>query len=219
MIHDFGMVWSERALLLSGLANTRSVGAAAIAFAGAWYAADAGADVAAAGRLWFWPGHSLTVCAACRSCCLPTSCIMAFRRWVSGSTTGARASLALTSTTPPIWPRSCAAPGAAQPREPIEAGYRFRLPRVPAVPPHHPAAAAALRRPRDRQPDHPDHQGQRLPHHHRVAGVDACGEFDPVAALCSVRGLHHRGLAVLGALPRRRGRREFDRAAWPKRGA
>ena len=54
MIHDFGIVWSERALLLSGLANTTILSVlAATVRAAARLRADARPDVAAArGRRW-----------------------------------------------------------------------------------------------------------------------------------------------------------------------
>ena len=45
---------------------------------------------------------------------------------------------------------------------------RLRLFGAAPLPPHRPAAAGAGGRTGDRQPDDPDHQGQRLPHHHRV---------------------------------------------------
>jgi His/Glu/Gln/Arg/opine family amino acid ABC transporter permease subunit len=86
----------------------------------------------------------------------------------------------------------------AQPREPIEAGIGVRLSGSKAVPPHHPAATAADCRAGARQPDDTDHQGQRVPHHHRAAGADPCGKLDPVAPLCAVRRLHHGCAALLG---------------------
>ena len=121
------------------------------------------------------------------------------------------------STTPPTWPRSCAAPGPRSRASRSKPASPSAFPDFAAVPPHHPAAAAAVGRAGDRQPDDPDHQGQRLPHHHRLAGADPCRELDPVAALCSVRGVHHGGSSLLGPLPGRRGRRGLRRP--PGRGA
>src|SRR5438552_1445647 len=92
---------------------------------------------------------------------------------------------------------------------------RIRLFGCAAVPPHHPAAAAVVGRPGDRQPDDPNHHGQRVPDHHRAAGIDPCGELDPIKALRAIRGLHLGGFALLGPLPHHRGRRRLDR---PPRG-
>ena len=63
----------------------------------------------------------------------------------------------------------------------------------------------------------PDHQGQRLPHHHRAARAHARGQLDPVAPLHPVRRLHRRGAAVLGPVPGGRGRRVGRRPRWRRR--
>jgi hypothetical protein len=74
-----------------------------------------------------------------------------------------------------------------QPREPIEAGVAFGFSEI-----------KLFRR-------------IILPPLLLSAGTDPCRKLDPVAALCSVRGLHHRGVSVLGTVPHHRGRGKFDR--------
>ena len=88
MIHDFGIVWGERSLLLSGLANTAilSVLSAAAALLVGFILTPALMSKRAwlAGRR----AASSTSCGACRSCCLPISSITGFRRSASGWTIG-----------------------------------------------------------------------------------------------------------------------------------
>ena len=81
------------------------------------------------------------------------------------------------------WRRSCGERGLALARDAIDAGYAFGFSSLShfrriALPPLLLAAA-----PVSRQPGHPNRQGQCILDRHRVAGVDARGQFNPIEAL------------------------------------
>ena len=144
------------------------------------FAADACADVETAWLCRVRAQPSSTACGAFRSCCSPTSSITACRRWASGFDNWTSGLIALIIYNTAYMAEILRGAWVAQPREPIEAGIAFGFPdfslfRRIILPP-----LLLVGRARDRQPDDPDHQGQRLSHHHRAAGTDACREFDPV---------------------------------------
>ena len=145
MIHDFGIVWTERGLLLNGLANTTILSALCPSSRALLlgFVLDAGLDVQKARRA----RTARTFVDGMR--CIPfllfayivyygfPSLGINLDNWSAGL-------VALTIYNAAYMAEILRGAWVAMPREPIEAGCRLRLFRAAPVPPHHSAAAAAV---------------------------------------------------------------------------
>ena len=126
MIHDFGIVWSERGLLLNGLANTAILSVLSVVAALLLgFVLTPALDVEARPRCRGRRAPSSTACAASRSCCSPTSSITACRRFGIRLDNWSAGLVALTIYNAAYMAEILRGAWVAQPREQIEAGVAF----------------------------------------------------------------------------------------------
>ena len=136
MIRDFGIVWSERSLLLSGLANTTILSVLSaiaalvlgMALTPALMARNRSIAFMARGFVDGMRCVPFLLFAYIVYYGLP-SLGLRFDNWTSGLIA------LIVYNTPPIWPRSCAAPGSGAAARADRGRRRIRLPGASVVPP------------------------------------------------------------------------------------
>ena len=216
MIHDFGIVWSERSLLLSGLGNTTIL---SVLSAAAALLLGFGLTPALMSKQRWLAGSVRGFVDIMR--CVPfllfayivyyglPSFGIRLDNWTSGL-------LALTIYNAAYMAEILRGAWTAQPREPIEAGVAFGFSNVAlfrriVLPPLLLAAGPVI-----------GNQMIQIIKDSAFLTIIAppelaCGKLDPVAALCAVRGIHHGGVLYWGLSPIEAGVSSIDRLAAARR--